>query len=525
MVFDTAIALLAPRSVKIVPWEELQEILCNHCSPKPSLITRHHAFRGWTQAEGETISGYKAALRTAALHCGFRDYLEDMLLDQLVCGVRDLRLQRHLLAKRDLTLKIAIEESQAAELSELSAAEIQGNPVIQNSSAVHYDEASVEEGSDKTSDVNRLRQPKTIQRGNRFVPNQPPQSQPICLRCGGNHLRASCKFRNAICLKCQRKGHLARICQAGKTFTQPQQPRTTQYFQKQVEDRFTCYQAKAIDKGSNKISVIVSLEEKPCKMEVDTGSAVSTILWSTLKQLLSWMEKKRLQDCNLTLRDYQGRTIPVIGKGNNGLAERAVRSTKKALERLGPADWHSRLAKYFLIQLTTPCAATNRSPAELLMGRHLRTTLDRLHPNYTPVMTLGSNSQGRSFAENDQVYARKYAGHPLWLPDRIVAVTGPKSYKVQLQDSRIWCCHVHQLRGCWGTSTGGPLDVFAATRPPMPEESHRRPDSNASLPGQLTILHPEPSEAEMPAPSLPETLHQAEDSHSVAAPTEPRRSG
>ncbi|KAG8135870.1 hypothetical protein E2320_008851 [Naja naja] len=126
-------------------------------------------------------------------------------------------------------------------------------------------------------------QPKTSQRGNWSVPNQPSRSQPICLSCGGNHFRASCKFRNAICPKCQRKEHLARICQAGKTFAQPQQPQITQPFQKQIEDCFTCYQAKQTDKGSNKISVVVSLEGKPCRMEVDTGSALSIISWSTLK--------------------------------------------------------------------------------------------------------------------------------------------------------------------------------------------------------------------------------------------------
>ncbi|KAG8147256.1 hypothetical protein E2320_022367 [Naja naja] len=123
-----------------------------------------------------------AALRTAALHCGFRDYLEDMLLDQLVCGVRGLRLQRRLLAKGDLTLPMALEESQAADMSALSAAELQGSPISQNSSAVHYDEASDEEGSEEFRDINCLRQPKNSQRGNKPIPTQPPQSQPICLR-------------------------------------------------------------------------------------------------------------------------------------------------------------------------------------------------------------------------------------------------------------------------------------------------------------------------------------------------------
>ncbi|ETE65100.1 hypothetical protein L345_09128, partial [Ophiophagus hannah] len=134
------------------------EILSNHYSPKPSQIARCHAFRRQTQAEGESISGYMAALRTAALHCGFRDYLEGMLLDQLVCGVRDLRLQRCLLAKGDLTLKTAIEEAQVAEFP-----------------AIHFEEAVLEEDPEGASEVNRLRQPKLSQKGNRPLWRESPQ--------------------------------------------------------------------------------------------------------------------------------------------------------------------------------------------------------------------------------------------------------------------------------------------------------------------------------------------------------------
>ncbi|KAG8137998.1 hypothetical protein E2320_003932 [Naja naja] len=85
-VFDTATAMLAPQTVKAVSWEELQEVLGNHYAPKPS---RRSPRSQRTQAENESVSEYVAALRSAALHCGFRDQLDDMLLDQLVCGVRD----------------------------------------------------------------------------------------------------------------------------------------------------------------------------------------------------------------------------------------------------------------------------------------------------------------------------------------------------------------------------------------------------------------------------------------------------
>ncbi|KAG8134657.1 hypothetical protein E2320_007753 [Naja naja] len=141
MVFDTVTILLAPQTVKSVSWDDLQEILNNHYVPKPSHIASQHTFRRRAQTEGETISSYMAALHTAALHCGFRDHLDDMLLEQLVCGVQDLRLQRCLLVKAKLTLKMAIEEAQAAQFSTLSVAEIQGSgctPITKAS--VHYDD-------------------------------------------------------------------------------------------------------------------------------------------------------------------------------------------------------------------------------------------------------------------------------------------------------------------------------------------------------------------------------------------------
>ena len=35
-----------------------------------------------------------------------------------------------------------------------------------------------------------------------------------CYRCGGNHYATKCKFINADCRSCGKKGHLARVCRA-----------------------------------------------------------------------------------------------------------------------------------------------------------------------------------------------------------------------------------------------------------------------------------------------------------------------
>lgn len=123
-IFATARALTAPQEVYLVSWDTLIDKLRNHYSPAPSKVARRHAFRQRFQKEGEPINDYIAALRTAAVNCEFTE-LEDLLLDQLICGVQDLRLQRRLLARKDLTLTTALDEARASELSEKSASEMQ----------------------------------------------------------------------------------------------------------------------------------------------------------------------------------------------------------------------------------------------------------------------------------------------------------------------------------------------------------------------------------------------------------------
>ncbi|KAG8135049.1 hypothetical protein E2320_008107 [Naja naja] len=118
-----------------------------------------------------------------------------------------------LLAKGDLTLKMAIEEAQTSEMSNLSAAEIQGvtsSPVAKpNATLLDYGE-----------DINHLTNHQQLSQQRGWNPGNKPQQFPtvqiICLSCGGNHLRPACRFSNAICLNCQHKGHIARVCKSGK---------------------------------------------------------------------------------------------------------------------------------------------------------------------------------------------------------------------------------------------------------------------------------------------------------------------
>ncbi|CAI5779509.1 XP_034969502.1LOW QUALITY PROTEIN: uncharacterized protein K02A2.6-like [Podarcis lilfordi] len=210
-VFETARALLSPEAIQAAQWDTIQEKLRNHYAPKPSKIAARYAFYHRNQAEGESINNYTAALRQAAMHCEFQD-LDDVLMDQIVCGVRDIRLQRCLLAKPDLTLQKAIEEAvaleAAQEIRKASSPRLARKPV-----PVHHEEPSSDEAS--SSEDDDVHQTKRECR--KFQQKSKGQSE--CAGCGGNHSHAKCRFRDAICRKCSRRGHIAKVCRSAPSGT------------------------------------------------------------------------------------------------------------------------------------------------------------------------------------------------------------------------------------------------------------------------------------------------------------------
>ena len=141
---------------------------------------------------------------------------------------------------------------------------------------------------------------------------------------------------------------------------------------------------------------------------------------------------------------------------SNGLAERAVQTFKQGLKRTPGSSIQERVSKFLFNYRITPHTTNGVSPATLLMGRRLRSRLDRLFPDLSDTVQSQQSKQAqqhdstkplRTFKIGDRVYVKDFSTTPItWIPGKVVKVTGPLSYQVELLSGRVVRRHVDAVR-------------------------------------------------------------------------------
>ena len=148
---------------------------------------------------------------------------------------------------------------------------------------------------------------------------------------------------------------------------------------------------------------------------------------------------------------------------SNGLVENAVKTFKNGISRLKDGSITDKLSRYLFAHRNTPHATTGSTPAELMMGRRLRSTLDLAKPDLENKVASKQDQQNhqhdkharqRVIRVGDIVYAKNLRPGPTWMPATVIAQTGPVSFKVELEKSKIvWRRHQDQLRERYENST------------------------------------------------------------------------
>ena len=272
----------------------------NHYDPKPSSIVQRHKFNTRNRAPGESIAAYVAALRALAEHCDYKDTLNDMLRDKLVCGLNHEAIQQKLMAEKTLTYGTALELVQSMEAAEKHTQHLAKSSTPQE---VHH-------------------APATFNQKRKSARNANSQGTPVsCHRCGGPHLATVCKFKEAVCYACRKRGHIARVYRSkgynrGQKKTQGahciEEDDTGDSAEHSDDEAYSMFTVK--DQAIDPIFREVLINNVPIKMELDTGASVSVVTHSTYQKIKECSHIQPLQPSTVRLKTYTGEAIAVMGQ-------------------------------------------------------------------------------------------------------------------------------------------------------------------------------------------------------------------
>lgn len=290
-------SLMTPDKPADKSYTAIVTALETHLNPKPLVIAERFKFHKRNQLKTESIAEFVAELRRLSEHCSFGRNLLDSLRDRFVCGLINENIQKRLLTEKDLTLKRAIELATSMEAAAKGATELQQ----QMAQECHVHECNVHK-IDKRQ-----------------------QKSDACYRCGKkSHTPAECWFKDKECNKCQKTGHIQKMCKTKmREKVKEKKFHKRKDKQREMHDIETCssdtdsaQDLACFDVCSLKrpnrgiIWVSPKVEGKTLTMELDTGSALSVI---SKKDYQAHFSHLKLQSTDVMLKTYTGERIAPMG--------------------------------------------------------------------------------------------------------------------------------------------------------------------------------------------------------------------
>ncbi|KAG6464303.1 hypothetical protein O3G_MSEX014427 [Manduca sexta] len=190
--FQLASDLALPKDVQDVPYEDIIKLLDDHFTPKRLGFGERSTFYNATQNPDESFSQWAARLRGLTAYCNFSN-VEEALRDKFVMGLLPGREREKLFAQdlTDLTLAKAVKLAEAIRCARTTAS---------TSTSTSRTPALCVGNEEQLFKINN----NAANAG---------QVMKKCLVCGRfNHPSSKCRFANYTCKKCNKKGHLQKMC-------------------------------------------------------------------------------------------------------------------------------------------------------------------------------------------------------------------------------------------------------------------------------------------------------------------------
>lgn len=293
--------LISPRDPEDLQFAEIRTILIDFDQIKNKYV-ESIKFRRIVQQKGESVANFSLRLKQGAAHCEYDTFLDRMLIEQLLHGLESRDMCDEIIAKKPTTFNTAYEIAHSLEATRNTANEVRtSEPATapESTNKLGYE-------TPKTRKGGQLRHQASPQKGGQ-------QLQGPCNSCGGQHLRNLCRFREAKCYKCDKTGHIAKVCRTKKSTLQDSSTNQVQSEMLPAAQIDSIQPLSQIheDTLTGKQIINVKIDGHNLGMEVDTGAPCSIIGVSKLREIKPHFS---LQKTNRQFSSYTGHYINCLGR-------------------------------------------------------------------------------------------------------------------------------------------------------------------------------------------------------------------
>ncbi|UYV80871.1 K02A2.6-like [Cordylochernes scorpioides] len=245
----------------------------NYFIGKRNVIYERAKFNRRSQGDSEPVEEFITNLYVLAENCNYGILKEEMIRDRLVVGVKNFNLSEKLQLESELTLEKAIQIVRQSESVKNQQKEIRQNTENRNVDAI-----------DKKGGRNG-----TFFQKNK---NERHKNKRKCFRCGyyQGHSKEQCPAKDAICNKCRKKGHFAKVCHT----------KTIQEVSRSQNNAFIGIVGKQ-ENAEDKWCEVIKVNDQPIKFKIDTEVEVSVMPEEIYLQHFGYLKTEKADKNLLTV--------------------------------------------------------------------------------------------------------------------------------------------------------------------------------------------------------------------------------